>query len=59
VRDIDRVEPTNRVTWPKLVGRRRREDEEPGRGHSDADELDADEQLEEDEEGHQHIDVRV
>ena len=60
MRDIDPIEPAQNAGWTRLVRRRQREDDDPGRHQSSReDDAESDEELPEDEDGHQHIDVRV
>jgi hypothetical protein len=57
--DIDPIEPAQNAGWTRIV-RRRRDDDDAGRRHTAReDEAEPDEELPEDEDGHQHIDVRV
>jgi hypothetical protein len=59
VTDIDPIGPVESPNWTKVVQRKRREEDEPGRQHKAFEEELPDEEPPEDEEGHQHIDIRV
>jgi hypothetical protein len=60
VTDIEPIRPADSTNWTKVVHRRRREDDEPARqDEAFEEEPGEDEDLPEDEDGHQHIDVRV
>ncbi|HEX4521719.1 MAG TPA: hypothetical protein VH063_19245 [Gaiellaceae bacterium] len=58
--DIDPIEPAQNAGWTRIV-RRREPGEDGASRHYDPPEDDAepDEELTGDEDGHQHIDVRV
>ena len=57
--DIEPVQPLGGSAWPKIVRRRTRDEDAQGRHGAFEDEEQQDEALEEDEEGNQHIDIRV
>ena len=58
--DIERIEPSAGASWPPLVERRRPDDDQPGQRHGhDEKEKPEEGEVSEDEDGHQHIDVRV
>jgi len=57
--DIDPIQPLGSTQWTKIVRRRTRDDDPHARHGSHEDDEPEDEPLEEDEEGHQHIDIRV
>ncbi len=59
MREIEPVQPLGGAAWPKIVRRRTRDEDAQSRHGAFEDEDEKDEPLDEDDEGQQHIDIRV
>lgn len=57
--DIEPIEPSAGASWPRLVQRRRGDEDGSGQRHGAEEQPPAEEELPEDEDGHKHIDIRV